>query len=106
MTTVGEKTYSEFSRLLRNYCEEQHIYGPTHLYEKLKLNMGRSAPSLSQCKAAYTGKRIFSLKVGLYMLESMSFNKLHSKYCEADRNRHNEIVKHNGQTYFAARGFK
>lgn len=105
MTTVGTKTYSKFSRRIHNWMEEQHLNWPMEMYDRLKRVMGKDAPSYSQCKMVYYGKRIFDPYVILFMQESLTF-KVYSRDCFPDVNKDKEVTKIQGELWIRARGFR
>lgn len=105
MTSVGEKTYSEFGRAIRNWMDEQRLEYPMDLYDRLRRLMGNDAPSYSHCKMAYLGKRKFELHVVLFMMESLNF-KIRSRQAVPDKNRDNEVTKIKDQLWFRTRGIR
>jgi len=103
VTIDGEKTYSEFARALRNWMDDQHLEYPMDLFDRLQRLMGKDTPSYSQCKMVYNGRRIFDPAIILFMRDSMNF-KVKAKDCLADKNRHAEVTKINGQLFLPIRG--
>lgn len=105
MTPIGEKTYSEFARAVRNWMDEQHLEWPMDLYNRLYRVMGNDTPSYSQCKMVYNGRRIFDAHIILFMRDSLSF-RVRAKDCCPDKNKDKEVTKIKGQLWFRHRGIR
>lgn len=105
VTIVGEKTYSRFAAAIHAWMKQQRLVWPMEMFDRLRRVMGKDAPSYSQCKMVFRGRRIFEPYVILFMKESLNFD-IDARDCFPDEDGHGNVTKIKGQLWFRARGIR